>query len=144
MSRKKLDFRAASVQGLGCASNDDRLLLLQDYGVCAVADCTGSYGRTATVLMDAIRQYIVAHGRPWNLRQLESAVRAGEDALVLAATSDDLLRWSGTTLDIAVFLEDRLLCLHVGDGRIYRLRGKTIEQLSTDHTCARSRLPPEL
>src|SRR5258706_12478149 len=122
MSRMKLDFRAASVQGLGYASNDDRLLLLQDYGVCAVADGTGGYGSGATLLLDAIRQYIVGHGRPLNLRQMESAVRAGEDALVRAASSDDMLRWSGTTLDIAVFIDDRLLCIHVGDGRIYRLR----------------------
>jgi serine/threonine protein phosphatase PrpC len=40
----------------------------------------------------------------------------------------------GTTLS-ALFLRDgAVAALHVGDSRIYRLRGNTFEQLSTDHT----------
>lgn len=40
----------------------------------------------------------------------------------------------GTTLS-ALFLRDgAVAALHIGDSRIYRLRGNTLEQLSTDHT----------
>ena len=40
----------------------------------------------------------------------------------------------GTTLS-ALFLRDNSVAvLHVGDSRIYRLRGNVLEQLSTDHT----------
>ena len=40
----------------------------------------------------------------------------------------------GTTLS-ALFLRDgSVSLLHIGDSRIYRLRGNTFEQLSTDHT----------
>lgn len=40
----------------------------------------------------------------------------------------------GTTLS-ALFLRDgRVAALHIGDSRIYRLRGNSFEQLTTDHT----------
>lgn len=40
----------------------------------------------------------------------------------------------GTTLSALFLKEGRVAALHVGDSRIYRLRGNTFEQLSTDHT----------
>ena len=55
---------------------------------------------------------------------------------VLAQSSDEnpALTGMGTTLS-ALFLRDNAVAaLHVGDSRIYRLRGNTFEQLSVDHT----------
>jgi len=40
----------------------------------------------------------------------------------------------GTTLSALFLRSGRVAALHVGDSRIYRLRGNTFEQLSTDHT----------
>jgi serine/threonine protein phosphatase PrpC len=44
------------------------------------------------------------------------------------------LRGMGTTLTALVIHKDAIALLHVGDSRCYRLRGNTIEQLSSDHT----------
>ena len=55
---------------------------------------------------------------------------------VLAQSSDEnpALTGMGTTLS-ALFLRDTAVAaLHIGDSRIYRLRGNTFEQLSVDHT----------
>jgi serine/threonine protein phosphatase PrpC len=55
---------------------------------------------------------------------------------VLAQSSDEnpALTGMGTTLS-ALFLRDTAVAaLHIGDSRIYRLRGNTFEQLSIDHT----------
>lgn len=50
------------------------------------------------------------------------------------AIENPLLAGMGTTLS-ALFLRDgAVAALHIGDSRIYRLRGNTFEQLSTDHT----------
>lgn len=40
----------------------------------------------------------------------------------------------GTTLSALFLRGNGVAALHVGDSRIYRLRGNTFEQLSTDHT----------
>lgn len=40
----------------------------------------------------------------------------------------------GTTLSALFLRGDSVAVLHIGDSRIYRLRGNTFEQLSTDHT----------
>lgn len=40
----------------------------------------------------------------------------------------------GTTLSALFLREGAVAALHIGDSRIYRLRGNTLEQLSTDHT----------
>jgi serine/threonine protein phosphatase PrpC len=40
----------------------------------------------------------------------------------------------GTTLSALFLRESAAVAIHVGDSRIYRLRGNTFEQLTTDHT----------
>lgn len=40
----------------------------------------------------------------------------------------------GTTLSCLFLRNDGVAAMHVGDSRIYRLRGNTFEQLTTDHT----------
>ena len=42
----------------------------------------------------------------------------------------------GTTLSVMVLLKNKALIAHVGDSRIYRLRGNCFEQLTEDHTFA--------
>ncbi len=42
----------------------------------------------------------------------------------------------GTTLSALLVLEDRAVLAHVGDSRIYGLRGRRLEQLTHDHTLA--------
>ena len=45
----------------------------------------------------------------------------------------------GTTLLAVYFGVDELTALHVGDSRLYRLRGGTLSQLNEDHTFASNR-----
>ena len=40
----------------------------------------------------------------------------------------------GTTVVVLIFREDRPWCAHVGDSRLYRLRGSQLEQITEDHT----------
>lgn len=66
---------------------------------------------------------------------LYSAALALIDATIAEyAIEKPELAGMGTTLS-ALFLRDgAVAALHIGDSRIYRLRGNTFEQLSTDHT----------
>lgn len=50
------------------------------------------------------------------------------------AIENPLLAGMGTTLSSLFLRGGAVAALHIGDSRIYRLRGNTFEQLSTDHT----------
>jgi serine/threonine protein phosphatase PrpC len=57
-----------------------------------------------------------------------------DQALAHSVDENPSLAGMGTTLS-ALFLRDGAIALlHIGDSRIYRLRGNTFEQLTTDHT----------
>jgi serine/threonine protein phosphatase PrpC len=57
------------------------------------------------------------------------------DAEIAAVTDEDVeKRGMGTTLTALLIRDTRIVLLHVGDSRCYRLRGNTLEQLSNDHT----------
>lgn len=57
-----------------------------------------------------------------------------DEALSLSVDENPSLAGMGTTLS-ALFLHDGAISLvHIGDSRIYRLRGNAFEQLTTDHT----------
>ena len=40
----------------------------------------------------------------------------------------------GTTIVVLIFRDEQPLCAHVGDSRLYRLRGSRLEQITDDHT----------
>ncbi len=46
----------------------------------------------------------------------------------------------GTTLAMVLFYEDRAVVAHVGDSRVYRLRGGALEQITADHSLVRELL----
>jgi len=50
------------------------------------------------------------------------------------AVENPQLAGMGTTLSALYLRDSSVVALHVGDSRIYRLRGNTFEQLTTDHT----------
>ncbi len=40
----------------------------------------------------------------------------------------------GTTAVAVLFRQDQVWCAHVGDSRLYRMRGSTLDQITSDHT----------
>jgi len=56
------------------------------------------------------------------------------DAVYDAGAADESLTGMATTLTAGLFLPDgRLGVVHAGDSRLYRLRGRVLEQLTSDH-----------
>lgn len=84
------------------------------------------------------------------LRQrLHAAVQAANAHVIEVARQRDLLGQTGTTLVALAVLGDQVAHAHVGDSRIYRLRGGHLELRTHDHTEAqelvdRGELAPEL
>jgi PPM family protein phosphatase len=65
---------------------------------------------------------------------IRKAFNVANDEIFKKASSDSSFRGMGTTLCIALILNDRLLVANVGDSRIYMLADGKIRQLSEDHT----------
>jgi serine/threonine protein phosphatase PrpC len=57
-----------------------------------------------------------------------------DSEISVVADEDNEKRGMGTTLTALLIRDKYISLLHVGDSRCYRLRGNTLEQLSSDHT----------
>ena len=65
---------------------------------------------------------------------VREAVMRANNAIHKAAISDPQCQGMGTTVVTAMFYDDRMTIAHVGDSRLYRLRGEVFEQITVDHS----------
>ena len=76
--------------------------------------------------------------RAWTLRsRLQRAVQAANVALYQKALAVPELRAMRTTMTATALAGESLISAHVGDCRLFLLRGDTLTQLTKDHTWAR-------
>lgn len=139
--------------GLKRKNNEDRYLILDDkvneYPIdClgrlfAVADGMGGHlaGETASrmacdALLAVSREVGIEHHLlPENrLVELEEVIHAAGKQISDFAFENRAYAGMGTTLSVLVLHRENFLIAHVGDTRIYRLRGNELKQLTTDHT----------
>lgn len=66
--------------------------------------------------------------------RLVEAVNRSNATVLAHAMENPELDGMGTTLTAMVLLPEEALIAHVGDSRIYRLRGELMEKLTVDHT----------
>ena len=122
--------------------NEDALLLDPELGIVVLADGMGGYnagevasgiavdtvGETLRAELGAIAPQTVAHD------MLDLAIRRANSVIFDAAGSNPSCAGMGTTLVCALFFDNRLVCGHVGDSRLYRWRAGQLQQLSHDHS----------
>ena len=134
--------------------NEDSFLLAPDHGFVAVADGMGGYQRgdvAAQLACNVIKEALTAHKHVVDLYRRapseasQSAVRTMMDAAMQRACKEvheAALAMTGkggrmgTTMDIVMQAGNTAFISHVGDGRIFLLRGGEIHQLTQDHTLA--------
>jgi len=73
-------------------------------------------------------------GTPTNRRRLERLIQIAHQKVYAFAQDHPRYQGMGTTVSALLFLEDKIVCAHVGDSRIYRLRDGRLTQLTKDHT----------
>ena len=69
---------------------------------------------------------------------LDRAVIDDNKRLADIIASDPSVEGMGTTLDALLWDGEKFAFAHIGDSRVYRLRGNDLQQLSTDHTFVQS------
>jgi protein phosphatase len=129
--------------------NEDSLLVFPERSLFAIADGMGGYegGDVASALaVEILREAFdknVFEGKtesttsvPRRGRDMALAIQMANHAILKAAKKSAALSKMGTTIVAASFSpkKQRVYIGHVGDSRCYRLRGRTMRQLTTDHT----------
>lgn len=124
--------------------NEDCYALDLDHGIAVIADGIGGRAGAAQASTAATAAFIAAVLRADGTARRDAgtlcdAVTAANVAVRALAEADYLLTGSGSTL--TAFVADnaddtRATIVHVGDGRVYRVRNGTVERLTTDHNIA--------
>lgn len=156
----KLHVDSDTAAGLARACNEDALLVAPALGLFVVCDGVGggSLGDRASATCVAVVGESIARARPGlqegpadarDERHLAALVAAFEAAnAAVHALGDDVPpeRRPSTTASALLVDDRRAYVAHVGDSRIYRIRGAEVLRLTVDHTMAewarRGGLPP--
>lgn len=146
--RGVVGFDAAILTDIGCArdNNEDAVVLirpadpreLRRKGILAiVADGMGGHqaGEVAShAAVELIGRYYYGQPSADPLAALGVAVQQANRQLYAMAQSRPDYAGMGTTATAVVFRSGYAYWAHVGDSRLYRLRGDCVELLSEDHT----------
>lgn len=67
-------------------------------------------------------------------RCLAECIRQANTAIFHAAQSEAQCAGMGTTLVMAIFIDNRIVVAHIGDSRLYRLRDGALSRVTRDHS----------
>ena len=119
-------------------------------GVAIVADGMGGYnagevasGMATTLLGEALQRLFAertaggsgANGRVWAHDALDQRDCPRSTSIIYeTALTQPQCAGMGTTLVMALFHDDHVTVAHLGDSRLYRLRGDELQQITRDHS----------
>lgn len=132
-------FTGLTDVGLQRSVNQDDYYVDPEGRFFLVADGMGGHagGQEASrIATEVIQSYLDAH---WNSAiaseaLLEQAFLEANQAILRDQRQHPERSDMGTTAVAAIFRDDQPWCAHVGDSRLYRLRGAKLEQVTEDHT----------
>jgi len=153
----QLTSRGISDVGRKRKNNEDSFLVEDATGVYVVADGMGGHqageiasGRAVQAVRDCIGQSQLVlrrlasdpsqGNRTLAQHLVQSAIQAACADIYAMASSQENLRGMGTTLSCLVRAGNYAVIGHVGDSRVYLLRGGSVHQLTEDHTLYRAQL----
>ena len=140
--------QVAGMSDLGCQreNNEDRYAYWEPASdaeferkgrLAIVADGMGGHegGQEASrIAVEVIEQVYAQPGEGDPQSQLLVGFREAHRQIVQYAAQHPEFRGMGTTATAIVLLANRLYYAHIGDSRLYRLRGQQITRLTRDHS----------
>jgi len=147
---RALEIAAATHTGMVRSHNEDTIGSDPSIGLAVLADGMGGYnaGEVASGIAVALvtkqtRELLSRLGQgeaEQADRQsiaaeiLGDAISHANSSIFQAASSQPQYSGMGTTLVVALLADNRINVAHVGDSRLYRLRGDDLIQLTRDHS----------
>lgn len=113
------------------------------HGIALLADGLGGYnagdvasGMAVTLLMQSLTAHLDTPLLPeQNLEMIvREEVAKSNTAVYQAALAQAQYAGMGATLVLAIFHDNKIVCAHIGDSRLYRLRGEQFDLLTRDHS----------
>ncbi|MGH8472372.1 MAG: PP2C family protein-serine/threonine phosphatase [Gammaproteobacteria bacterium] len=145
-----LEVACLSDPGLNRTHNEDCAASDPSLGLLVMADGMGGYrsGEIASALaVQTIVRHVrlfhhqeIGHGPPDSIglspasRVLLDAIGSANTAVFQTGRREADCEGMATTVIAAWFIGDRVAVGHVGDSRLYRIRGAYIEQITIDHS----------
>lgn len=137
--------------GMKRMHNEDSLRLFREENLFIVADGMGGHasGEVASqmsveTLAEFFRStaeddeitwpYKMDKGKKYEENRVITGVKLSNRRIHEAASRDAKSKGMGTTIVVTFFVNDTCYIGHVGDSRVYRMRGDTLTQLTEDHS----------
>ncbi|MGE5490808.1 MAG: Stp1/IreP family PP2C-type Ser/Thr phosphatase [Actinomycetota bacterium] len=130
--------------------NEDAVFGSAEEGLVILADGMGGYNAgevasgMATTLLSSNFARLLRHCQPEAMdpetgkrhahRHIEEEVAAANSAIYNTAQSQPQYAGMGTTLVMAWFYDNQVTVAHIGDSRLYRLRGEEFKVITRDHS----------
>ena len=147
---ESLEVAAKTDAGMVRAHNEDSVAVDAACGLMVLADGMGGYnagevasGIAVSVMMTEVAQSLkgaspvareAASGEELAVALLTRSLQKANASIYQAALSDAQYAGMGTTVVSTLFYDNRLVVAHVGDSRLYRLRGETLDVITRDHS----------
>jgi len=147
--QEALEIVSQTHSGMVRSHNEDSVAYDAPSGLAVLADGMGGYnagevasGITISVMSTEIKHRLESvhpegkseSGEDMGVALLREYVKKANAAIFSAAQSQPQYAGMGTTVVSALFYDNRVAVAHVGDSRMYRLRGETFETITRDHS----------
>ncbi|MBI3903160.1 MAG: Stp1/IreP family PP2C-type Ser/Thr phosphatase [Nitrosomonadales bacterium] len=153
--QEALEIASQTHSGMVRSHNEDSLTHDAACGLVVLADGMGGYnagevasGIAVSVLSTEIRQRMdevrpedkSAEGEDMGVVLLRENVKKANASIYSAAQNQPQYSGMGTTIVTALFYDNRVAVAHVGDSRMYRLRGESFGAITRDHSLLQEQL----
>ena len=143
-----LDIAGQTHPGMVRHGNEDSIAAVPECGLAVLADGMGGYnagevasGMATSIIANALPSDLAALGEKSALTSSEglhslvrSEISRANMSIFQASQSDPKYAGMGTTLVFVLFQDEAVTVAHIGDSRLYRLRGDDFTQLTRDHS----------
>lgn len=145
-----LEIVSQTHSGMVRSHNEDSVACEPSCGLVVLADGMGGYnagevasGIAVSVVATEIRQRLrvaspidrdEATGDELGVLLLRESIQKANASIYHAAQSQPQYAGMGTTIVSGLFYDNRVAVGHIGDSRMYRLRGETLEAITRDHS----------
>lgn len=143
-----LEIATRTDPGMVRSHNEDSVMANSAIGLAILADGMGGYnagevasGMATTLLgteLESALSLRAPHGFEGGKRVahhvLEAEIAKANTSIYQAAQSQPQYSGMGTTLVVALFYDNLMTVAHIGDSRLYRLRGEEFKQVTRDHS----------
>lgn len=145
-----LEIFSQTHPGMVRSHNEDSVACEPAYGLVVLADGMGGYnaGEVASGIAVSVVVTEVSHGlhdaspvdrdeasgEELGVKLLRDNIQKANASIFHAAESQPQYSGMGTTIVSGLFYDNRVATGHVGDSRMYRLRGEVLETITRDHS----------